>query len=119
MISHAPDANFAICANALMASQLAGKPQGKRGSLFDAFAPPGGPRPDSPAVSSGSENAPRTQIAPAAFLESARVYRSTDHAPGRRAFSIAGPPRGPSAAICDGVGKNWPPIEAQQNSARA
>jgi hypothetical protein len=43
MISHARYAYFAIVSNVLVASQLAGKRQGKRECPFDTFAPPAGP----------------------------------------------------------------------------
>jgi hypothetical protein len=84
MISHARNAYFAIVANVLSGPLLSGKPQGKRGSLFDACAPRGGHDAGEPAASSGHRAALRSQNALAAFPESARAYPAAGHAPGRR-----------------------------------
>ena len=78
MISHARYAYFAIVSNVLVASQLAGKRQGKRECPFDAFALPG-----------GSKMALRSQNAPAAFYELARANRSAATRRPPSAFPIA------------------------------
>jgi hypothetical protein len=59
MISHARNAYFAIVANVLSGPLLSGKPQGKRGSLFDACAPRGGHDAGEPAASSGQPSCPQ------------------------------------------------------------
>jgi hypothetical protein len=57
---------------------------GKHKCLFDAFALPAGPGPDSLASSTGPPEMPSIQNASAAFPESARAYPAAGHAPGRR-----------------------------------
>jgi hypothetical protein len=111
MISHVLYADFSVVAKVLATATLAGKRKGKRGSLFDACAPPGGLGVGSLAVGAGSEMALKSQIASAAVCDSARAYRAP-RARKRASLAIARGTRGPSRGHMRSRGKTTNEAEA-------